>query len=77
MEATPQRTFSDLMAAQMAALNITDDALARRIGVSRVSVLRHRNGETMPPLSLGMAYSRVLQIPAARLLQAAATQGGE
>lgn len=76
MEATPHKTFREILNEEMKRRKLTDGALANLLGVSRQAVIRHRNG-AMPPLSLGLEYSRALQIPAARLLQAAAMQGGE
>ena len=76
MEATPHKTFCEVLNEEMKRRKLTDGALANQLGVSRQAVIRHRNG-AMPSLALGKAYVQALRIPADRLLKYAEVQGDE
>ena len=74
--------LSTLIAERMQAKRLTDGKVAALLAeqghaVARTSILRFRTGQRMPGLNLGMGLSRILGIAPAKLLEAAAKQGGE
>lgn len=74
--------LSTLIAEQMRIKRLSDGKVAALLAeqghaVARTSILRFRTGQRMPGLDLGMGLSRILGISPAKLLEAAAKQGGE
>lgn len=74
--------LSTLIAERMRIKRLSDGKVAALLAeqghaVARTSILRFRTGQRMPSMSLGMGLSRILGISPAKLLEAAAKQGGE
>lgn len=50
-------------------MGLTQDELARKIGISKKSISAYETGRAVPPLRIALKIAKVLQVPVEELFQ--------